>query len=101
MHLPLGVVFIFRQIFDRGGLPLSFYICACYNQPDNDSVMNRVKYDENKANLPRDYTEIIIDGGCHAYFGMYGTQDGDGKPAISNEKQISLTAEHILKMMEQ
>lgn len=66
-----------------------------------DQVMNRVKYDENKANLPSDYTEIIIDGGCHAYFGMYGTQDGDGKPAISNEKQISLTAEHILKMMEQ
>ena len=65
-----------------------------------DKVMNRVKYDENKANLPGDFIEVVIDGGCHAYFGMYGPQDGDGKATISNEEQIILTAAHILKMME-
>ena len=65
-----------------------------------DEVMNREKYDENKSNLPDDYTEIIIDGGCHAYFGMYGKQDGDGTPAITNEEQIRLTVENIVKMME-
>ena len=42
----------------------------------------------------------MIDGGCHAYFGMYGTQDGDGKPTISNEEQIVLTVENIIKMMD-
>ena len=65
-----------------------------------DKVMNREKYDENKSNLPDDYTEMIIDGGCHAYFGMYGEQDGDGTPAITKEEQIRLTVENIVKMME-
>ena len=65
-----------------------------------DKVMNRVKYDENKSNLPSDFIEVVIDGGCHAYFGMYGAQEGDGKPTISNEKQIFITAEHIVKAME-
>lgn len=65
-----------------------------------DKVMNRDKYDAYKANLPSDFIEVVIEGGCHAYFGMYGAQEGDGKPAISNEQQIFLTAEQIFKAME-
>lgn len=65
-----------------------------------DRVMNRDKYEENKSNLPDSFTEIVINGGCHAYFGMYGAQDGDGTPTISNQEQIRLTAEEIIKMME-
>ena len=61
-----------------------------------DKVMNREKYEENKVNLPEGFTEVILDGGCHAYFGMYGPQDGDGTPTISNEDQITMTVEHIL-----
>lgn len=60
-----------------------------------DRVLNKEKYDENKSNLPQDFDEIIIEGGCHAYFGMYGVQDGDGTPAITNEEQISITARAI------
>lgn len=60
-----------------------------------DKVMNREKYDENRANLPEDFTEVIIDGGCHACFGVYGAQDGDGTPTISNADQIYMTAECI------
>ena len=48
-----------------------------------DRVLNREKYNENKSNLPDDFTEVVIDGGCHAYFGMYGAQKGDGTPTIS------------------
>ena len=51
-----------------------------------DKVMNRDNYEENKVNLPTDFEEVIIDGGCHAYFGMYGAQEGDGTPKISNEE---------------
>ena len=65
-----------------------------------DQVMNREKYDENKSNLPTAFTETIIDGGCHAYFGMYGAQDGDGTPTITNEEQIRITVENIVKVME-
>jgi len=64
-----------------------------------DRVMNREKYDQNKQNLPADFQEILIDGGCHAYFGTYGTQEGDGTPAISNEVQIRLSAKGITAMI--
>ena len=65
-----------------------------------DKVMDREKYEANKVNLPDDFTEIVIAGGCHAYFGMYGAQDGDGTPTISNQYQILLTVENIIKIME-
>ena len=42
-------------------------------------------------------TEYIIDGGCHAYFGVYGSQDGDGTPTIDNARQINLTADAVAK----
>ena len=64
-----------------------------------DMVMNREKYDENRSNLPTGFTEIIIDGGCHAYFGMYGVQDGDGTPTITNEEQLRTTVENIVGAM--
>lgn len=60
-----------------------------------DKVMNKEKYQENKINLPNNFSEEIIDGGCHAYFGMYGEQDGDGTPTVTNEEQIQKTAEII------
>lgn len=63
-----------------------------------DKVMNYEKYTDNKTNLPKDFTEVVIDGGCHAGFGMYGAQDGDGIPTISNEEQILLTAEKISEL---
>lgn len=60
-----------------------------------DKVLNKDKYDECKANLPASFQEEIIKGGCHAFFGMYGKQEGDGKPTISNERQIQITADII------
>ncbi len=57
-----------------------------------DEVLNKEKYDKNKDNLPTDFTEHVIEGGCHAYFGMYGTQKGDGTPTITNREQIIITA---------
>lgn len=64
-----------------------------------DKVMNRENYDEYKSNLPENFTEIVISGGCHAYFGMYGAQEGDGTPSITNEEQIKLTAEYIYEII--
>jgi hypothetical protein len=66
---------------------------------DEDGVMNGEKYEKYKKNLPTDLIEIKIDGGCHAYFGMYGDQDGDGKPSMSPEEQIKLTAEYITDLI--
>lgn len=64
-----------------------------------DTVLNISKYSKNKANLPNEFYELIIDGGCHAYFGMYGKQDGDGNPTISNEEQILKTSDFISKFI--
>ncbi|MBR6614892.1 MAG: alpha/beta hydrolase, partial [Lachnospiraceae bacterium] len=64
-----------------------------------DMVLNREKYEANKVNLPNDFQEMVIDGGCHAYFGMYGAQEGDGRPEITNEEQIALTVDAIAEAM--
>lgn len=64
-----------------------------------DMVMNREKYEEYKKNLPKDYTETILEGGCHAGFGMYGVQDGDGIPTITGEEQIKVTGEKVAKFI--
>ncbi len=66
-----------------------------------DLVMNREKYDANIGNLPEDFEETVLDGGCHAFFGMYGTQNGDGLPTITNEEQIRLTENAITAFMNQ
>lgn len=64
-----------------------------------DQVMNREKYDENKENLSEDFVEIILDGGCHAYFGMYGEQEGDGTATITNEDQIYAASDAIIEFI--
>lgn len=65
----------------------------------NDGVLNMEKYEEYKPNLPEDFNEFIIDGGCHAYFGAYGEQDGDGEATISRETQVSRTVDIILEFI--
>lgn len=64
-----------------------------------DQVMDHEKYDANQINLPPQTHEYVIEGGCHAYFGMYGPQSGDGIPRISNESQIYQTADLIVNYM--
>ena len=65
-----------------------------------DKVLNKDNYLESKENLPQDFTEFVIEGGCHAYFGVYGEQAGDGTPSISNEEQIQVTVEQINAFIE-
>ena len=65
-----------------------------------DGVLNMEKYNECLANLPSDYQEVVIDGGCHGYFGDYGMQSGDGEPTITVEEQTSLTVETIGEFIE-
>ena len=57
--------------------------------------MNREKHDGYFANLPISTPDIEIEGGCHAYFGMYGEQDGDGEPTLTPAEQILITADYI------
>lgn len=65
-----------------------------------DGVLNPESYGKNRANLPADTTEVVIQGGCHAYFGDYGEQKGDGVALISREAQTMQTVDAILELME-
>ena len=56
-----------------------------------DGVLNMEKYAEYKRNLPAAFEEHILEGGCHAGFGSYGPQDGDGAPKITGEAKIAET----------
>lgn len=60
-----------------------------------DGVLNMENYEEYRIHLPEDTQELIINGGCHAYFGDYGPQDGDGEPVISAMDQIALTVDFL------
>ncbi len=60
-----------------------------------DGVLDWEKYERARAYLPADAEETVLDGGCHAYFGSYGAQKGDGTPRISNAEQIAETADAV------
>ena len=64
-----------------------------------DKVLNMEKYQEYKENLPDDMCEFVLEGGCHAYYGNYGEQDGDGVAKITREEQIEKTVEYCINNM--
>lgn len=61
-----------------------------------DKVLKHDSYLKNLSNLPEDFTEYVVEGGCHAYFGNYGMQNGDGSPGITREEQQAQTIEVII-----
>ena len=101
----MAASYLFKHINDYKGLIL----CGSYSTENfsntklkvlsiygsEDGVLNREKYIESNSNMPNDFTEIVISGGCHAYFGMYGMQEDDGTPTITALEQIVLTASFI------
>ena len=63
-----------------------------------DKILNMEKYEESRELLPSDFTELVIDGGCHSYFGNYGHQNGDGEPFISSKEQLRQTVEVFMEL---
>lgn len=61
----------------------------------NDKVLNINKYNDKKSFWPSNNKEYVIEGGCHAGFGMYGVQKGDGEPTITSEEQIDIASSAI------
>lgn len=65
----------------------------------NDEVLNREKFEEEKSNLPIESEIIEIKGGCHALFGNYGAQEGDGEPTITWQEQQQITKDAIINFI--
>lgn len=90
-------------------------LCASYSTKDlsqgekkvislygsNDQVLKKESYEKNRINLPSDFTEFVIEGGNHAFFGCYGAQKGDGEAEITNAEQIHVTVDHIVNWIEE
>ena len=64
-----------------------------------DQILNKDDYMKYKTNLPANYVEEVIAGGCHAYFGNYGEQEGDGEANITAEHQQRLTVQAIINFV--
>lgn len=66
----------------------------------NDLIMDRNRYEESVQNhLPRNFEEHVLIGGNHAYFGMYGEQEGDGVAIMTNIEQIEKTVGYIVRFI--
>ncbi len=105
----LGGAFAARYAASNTDKVDGLIMCAAYETKDisdtdlnvlsiygsEDGVLNMDKYKDNKKNLPADFTEVIIEGGNHGYFGNYGEQDGDGTATVTREYQQSLTSDEI------
>ena len=64
-----------------------------------DGVMNRDAYEKNRCMLPPGAEEVVIQGGCHAFFGDYGEQEGDGTPTITQQEQQRQTVNEIVNFI--
>lgn len=60
-----------------------------------DLMMNKRSYNKYKKNLPKNFTEFIIEDGKQRYFGMYGFPKNQPFIKITNVEQIELTADKI------
>lgn len=65
-----------------------------------DGVLNFKNLIESKENLPQDTTYVEIEGANHSQFGDYGHQKGDNDALISEEKQLEITSNSIIKLLE-
>lgn len=63
-----------------------------------DIQLNMEKYEEQTAKIT-DFTEVLIQGGNHAYFGWYGEQKGDGTASISVLQQQNLVLAAIINFL--
>ena len=80
------------NLTDKGIDALSIY-------GTEDGVLSTAAYEKNRANLPSDLSETVIDGGCHSYFGNYGMQKGDGEPYMSRDEQQLMTAVAVAEFL--
>ncbi|EOS21080.1 hypothetical protein C806_04665 [Lachnospiraceae bacterium 3-1] len=76
----------------------AFSVVSIYGS--EDGVLTMEKMEEGREFMPSDYTEVCIEGGNHALFGNYGSQDGDYDASITQEEQQNQTVAAILQMVE-
>lgn len=66
-----------------------------------DGLSTPVEVEASRTLLPADTIFLAVEGGNHAQFGDYGTQEGDNRAAISIDAQHNLVAEATAAFMAQ
>lgn len=93
-HVPMvdGLVLLASYaVDDISSLPLKVLSITA----SNDTVLSRESYEKYKTNLPKGFTELVIEGGNHAGFASYGAQKGDGTATLTAAEQQAAVAEAI------
>ena len=65
----------------------------------NDGLATPAKINDTKRLLPAATSYHQIAGGCHAFFGSYGAQDGDGMPTITRAAQQAEAGQKIVAFL--
>jgi hypothetical protein len=81
-----------NSLSEWGGAVLSIYA-------SNDGLATPTKIEATKYLLPSGTAYNVIEGGCHAYFGSYGAQDGDGTPTVTRAEQQSQVSSWIIDLL--
>lgn len=81
-----------KDLTDKGLRVLTVY-------GSEDGVLSFDKLAAGRNLLPEGSEEIVIDGGNHALFGLYGEQKGDGKAAVSAGEQWKMTTDAVTRFI--
>lgn len=73
-------------------------VLSLWGENDKVADLNKVKNSKNVMPIGSEFQEI--QGGNHGGFGDYGYQKGDGEASITNEDQMSITSEYIIKFLD-
>ena len=78
-------------------LPEDLRLLSIYGS--EDGCLDREAYEAGRAFWPAESRELLLSGGNHAGYGLYGPQRGDGTASISPEEQQNRTTEAILDLI--
>lgn len=76
---------------------LGFKVLSISGSKDN--VIDYEALVNSKDKLPKDTTYIEIEGANHSQFGSYGSYSGDGDALISEDEQINIAVNNIVKFL--
>jgi dienelactone hydrolase len=76
---------------------LDIYVTIVYGSLDQLATQSEIE--ESLPLLPFETENVLIEGGNHAQFGDYGTQNGDGVATIEPEEQLKIVIEAILNTL--
>ena len=88
---------IFLASYSTTKLDDSYQCLSLYGT--QDTVLKKEEYSKNQKNFPKDYKEVIIEGGNHSQFGNYGQQRNDSIATIERSKQIEITTNEICSLI--